>query len=105
MLVTRTHCIVGPWIRDAPGRGSKDGLKGNVPSHYELTVKGQPGELLRAAFEDVVVTSGPGGTILSAELDQPALHGLLARVEDLGLELLHIPLLTDDGDRLVDEEP
>ena len=59
-----------------------------MPSHYELTVKGQPGELLRAAFEDVVVSSAPGVTILSADLDQPALHGLLARIEDLGLELL-----------------
>jgi hypothetical protein len=80
-------------------------LKGDVPSHYELTVKGQPGELLRAAFEDVVVTSGPGVTILSAELDQPALHGLLARIEDLGLELLDIRLLTDAGERVIEEEP
>jgi hypothetical protein len=66
-----------------------------VPSHYELTVKGQPGELLRAAFADVVVSSGPGVTILSAELDQSALHGLLARIEDLGLELLDMRLVTD----------
>jgi len=66
-----------------------------VPSHYELTLKGQPGELLRAAFDDVVVASAPGVTILSAELDQPALHGLLARIEDLGLELLDMRLVTD----------
>jgi len=66
-----------------------------VPSHYELTLKGQPGELLRAAFDDVVVSSAPGVTILSAELDQPALHGLLARIEDLGLELLDMRLVTD----------
>ena len=66
-----------------------------MPSHYELTVKGQPGELLRAAFDDVVVCSAPGVTILSAELDQPGLHGLLARIEDLGLELLDMRLVTD----------
>ena len=66
-----------------------------MPSHYELTIKGQPGELLRAAFDDVVVSSGPGVTILSAELDQPALHGLLARIEDLGLELLDMRLVID----------
>jgi hypothetical protein len=66
-----------------------------VPSHYELTLKGQPGELLRAAFDDVVVSSAPGVTVLSAELDQPALHGLLARIEDLGLELLDMRLVTD----------
>lgn len=66
-----------------------------MPSHYELTLKGQPGELLHAAFEDVVVSSGPGVTILSAELDQPGLHGLLGRIEDLGLELLDMRLVTD----------
>jgi len=77
-----------------------------MPSHYELTVKGQPGELLRAAFEDVVVSSAPGVTILSADLDQPALHGVLGRIEELGLELLDMRLVTDgtsditDGDLL-----
>ena len=75
-----------------------------MPSHYELTVKGQPGELLRAAFEDVVVSSAPGVTTLSAELDQPALHGLIARIEDLGLELLDMRLVTDGAGSVTDEE-
>ena len=75
-----------------------------MPSHYELTVKGQPGELLRAAFEDVVVSSGPGVTILSADLDQPALHGLLARIEELGLELLDMRLVTDGAGDITDGE-
>jgi hypothetical protein len=66
-----------------------------VTSHYLLTLKGQPGELLRAAFIDVDVSSAPGVTVLSAELDQPALHGLLVRIEDLGLELLDMRLVTD----------
>jgi hypothetical protein len=78
--------------------------EGHVPSHYELTVKGQPGELLRAAFEDVVVSSGPGVTILAAELDQPALHGLLARIEDLGLELLDMRRVTDAPSSTTDDE-
>jgi hypothetical protein len=79
-------------------------IEGHVPSHYELTIKGQPGELLRAAFADVVVSSGPGVTILSAELDQPALHGLLARIEDLGLELLDMRLVTDATSSPTDRE-
>jgi hypothetical protein len=66
-----------------------------VPSHYVLTLKGQPGELLRAAFDDVDVSSAPGVTVLSAELDQSGLHGLLDRIEDLGLELLDMRLVTD----------
>jgi hypothetical protein len=60
-----------------------------------LTVKGEPGELLRAAFDDVEVSSAPGVTVLSAELDQPGLHGLIARIEDLGLELLDMRLVAD----------
>jgi hypothetical protein len=51
--------------------------------------------VLRAAFEDVVVSSAPGVTILSAELDQAGLHGLLGRIEDLGLELLDMRLVSD----------
>ncbi len=64
-------------------------------SHYVLTVKGEPGELLRAAFDDLDVSSAPGVTVLTAELDQSALHGLLARIEDLGLELLGMRLVAD----------
>jgi hypothetical protein len=66
-----------------------------MPSQYVVTVKGEPGELLRAAFEDVEVSSAPGVTVLTAELDQPALHGLLTRIEDLGLELLDMRLIAE----------
>jgi hypothetical protein len=66
-----------------------------MPSQYVVTVKGEPGELLRAAFDDVQVSSAPGVTVLTAELDQPALHGLLTRIEDLGLELLDMRLIAE----------
>jgi hypothetical protein len=66
-----------------------------MPAHYVLTVKGEPGELLRAAFDDVAVSSGPGVTVLSAELDRPGLHGLLDRIAELGLELLDLRLVAE----------
>jgi hypothetical protein len=66
-----------------------------MPCQYVVTVKGEPGELLRAAFDDVQVSSAPGVTVLTAALDQPALHGLLARIEDLGLELLDMRLIAE----------
>jgi len=66
-----------------------------VPSHYVLTVKGEPGDLLRAAFEDVDVSTRPGVTVLTADLDQAGLHGLIGRLEDLGLELLDMRLVAD----------
>jgi hypothetical protein len=68
-----------------------------VPSHYVLTLKGEPGELLRAAFDDVEVSSAPGVTVLSAAVDRPGLHGLISRIEDLGLELLDMRLVAEAG--------
>ena len=58
--------------------------------HYDVTIKGEPGDLLRGAFSDVTVRAAPGVTVLSADLDQAALHGLLGRVADLGIELVGI---------------
>jgi hypothetical protein len=66
-----------------------------MPSQYVVTVKGEPGELLRAAFDDMQVSSAPGVTVLTGDLDQPALHGLLTRIEDLGLELLGMRLIAE----------
>ena len=68
-------------------------MEGTVSPNYVLTLKGEPGELLYAAFDDVEVSTFPGVTRLSAELDQPALHSLLARIEELGLELIDLRLV------------
>ncbi len=57
---------------------------------YDVTIMGEPGDLLRSAFSDVTVRGGPGVTVLSADLDQAALHGLLGRVADLGIELVGV---------------
>ena len=62
--------------------------------HYDVTIKGEPGDVLLAAFDDVAVRQAPGLTVLSADLDQPGLHGLLARVADLGLDLVGVQLVS-----------
>jgi len=36
--------------------------------------------------------------VLTGDLDQPALHGLLTRIEDLGLELLGMRLIAEVGE-------
>lgn len=53
--------------------------------------------MLLGAFSDVTVRQAPGVTVLSADLDQGALHGVLMRIADLGLELMGISLQADYG--------
>jgi hypothetical protein len=57
---------------------------------YEVRVLGQIGPAAREAFADVAVEVEPPATVLSGTLDQAALHGLLERIQALGLELVDI---------------
>ena len=61
--------------------------------------------MLLGAFSDVTVRQARGPTVLSADLDQAALHGLLARVADLGLELMGVSLHADSGQPLASDRP
>lgn len=58
--------------------------------HYDVTIRGEPGDVLLGAFSDVTDSQAPGVTVLSADLDQAGLHGLLERVADLGVELMGV---------------
>ena len=60
---------------------------------YVITVRGVAGPFVRAAFDDVAVSAAGDTTVLrSAGADQAALHGLLRRIQDLGLEVLDVHL-------------
>ena len=60
---------------------------------YVITVRGVAGPWVRAAFDDVAMSSAGDTTVLRrAGADQAALHGLLRRIQDLGLELLDVHL-------------
>lgn len=58
----------------------------------EIRVKGQIDEHWSEWFEDLTITHTERGETLLTGLvtDQPALHGLLAKVRDLGLPLLSV---------------
>ena len=60
--------------------------------HYEIRVNGVLGHGWSAWFDGLQVTSDERGqtTIAGPIADQAALHGLLAKVRDLGLELLEV---------------
>jgi hypothetical protein len=66
--------------------------------HYEIRVRSHLGETMRRAFPDLRAETRGGDTILrGALLDQSALHGVLARIEALGLELLEVRRITRSG--------
>jgi hypothetical protein len=61
---------------------------------YEVTFAGQAGVTLCAEFDDCAITMGPDTTTLRAQLpDQAALYGLVQRITDLGLEVVHLHLV------------
>ncbi len=56
---------------------------------YEIRVRGRLGRTLLGAFPGLQAQAGEAETLLTGELpDQAALHGALAQIEALGLELL-----------------
>ena len=63
----------------------------NAPASYEIHIKGHIGESIGKQFEGCSVRCQPdGNTVLSGMLDQAALHGVLARIRDLGLTLIAV---------------
>jgi hypothetical protein len=60
---------------------------------YVITVRGVAGHAVRAAFDGVAISAVDDTTVLRrAGTDQAALHGILQRIQDLGLEILDVHL-------------
>ena len=67
------------------------------PALYEIRIDGVLGEHWTAWFEGLQVTSEGSQTVISGPLaDQPALHGVLVKVRDLGLCLISVRRLDQD---------
>ena len=64
----------------------------NKPALYEIRVKGNLDPQWADWFDGFALTSQANDETLLVGLvaDQPALHGLLARIRDLGLPLLAV---------------
>jgi hypothetical protein len=64
---------------------------------YEIRIKGRLSDSLCGAFEDFTSSVKPAETIMRGELrDQSELHGLLDRIQSLGLELIEVRKLEGD---------
>jgi hypothetical protein len=58
---------------------------------YEIRVRGVLGATLRDAFPGLRAHEDRGDTVLKGRLpDQAALHGVLAQIESLNLELIEV---------------
>jgi hypothetical protein len=61
------------------------------PARYEIRIEGVLGSHWTAWFEGLQINSEGTQTVISGLLaDQPALHGLLAKIRDLGLCLISV---------------
>ena len=68
------------------------GVRDDLPPHrYRIRVRGHLGETIRSAFPALQARPSGGDTVLTGPLpDRAALHGVLAQIEALGLELLEV---------------
>ncbi len=67
------------------------------PIGYEIRIEGI---LDPSWFEDLDVSSDDGQTVISGRFaDQSALHGLLARIRDLGVCLISVRRVDPEEDR------
>jgi hypothetical protein len=63
---------------------------------YEIRIRGHLSASLLATFEDMDVEVEPVETVLHGPVrDQAALHGLLVRIQNLGLELVEVRRLPE----------
>jgi hypothetical protein len=68
---------------------------------YEIRIKGRLSDSVLAAFEGLSATVEPVETVLHGPVeDQSSLHGLLDRIQSLGLELVEIRRLPASSDEL-----
>ena len=60
------------------------------PATYQIRVRGHLGPAMLRAFPALRTEARGHDTLLRGVADQAALHGVLARIEELGLELLEV---------------
>jgi hypothetical protein len=93
--VMRTHPAPVDDSRHMPSRHAPK------PVRYEFRVRAHLGETHMQAFPELHAEANGDDTLLIGALaDQAALHGVLAQIEALGLELVEVRRLPTEGDGL-----
>ena len=72
----------------------------NTPVMYEIRVAGHLSVNWSARFEGLSMRHEPEGeTVLFGLLDQSALHGVLMKIRDLGLNLIAVNRMEGQGSK------
>ncbi len=73
--------------------------RSNGDDWYEIHLRGRLDQRWTSWFDGMTITALDDGTTVlrGAVSDQAALHGLLARLRDLGLPLLAVTQVAEDG--------
>ena len=72
-----------------------DGRMDPASARYTIRISGHLGPTLLSAFPALAWQRQGPETVLTGVLDQPGLHGVLAEIEALGLELLEVRQITE----------
>jgi hypothetical protein len=67
-----------------------------APAPYVIRINGHLGATMLSAFPALAPQHHGAHTVLTGLLDRPALYGVLAAIEALGLDLLELRKLTPD---------
>ena len=67
-----------------------------APAPYVIRINGHLGATVLSAFPSMALRRHGAHTVLTGLLDRSALHGVLAEIEALGLDLLEVRRLTQD---------
>jgi hypothetical protein len=69
-----------------------------APAWYLIRISGHLGDTLLIAFPAMAAQQAGAHTVLTGMLDRSALHGVLAEIDALGLDLLEVRQLTGTAD-------
>ena len=69
-------------------------------ARYMIRISGHLGATLLSAFPAMTWQRQGQETVLTGVLDRPGLHGVLAEIEALGLDLLEVRQLTPEASSL-----
>lgn len=86
---------------------SEQGRGPDLAVFYQIRIKGHLGQQWQDWFQGLVITlEEDGNTLLTGSvIDQPALHGILKKIRDLGMPLLSVNPVAPGSPDISDVKP